>query len=153
MAYLALADLVAVIHALFVLFVVLGGWLALRWRWLPWLHLPALAWGAAVELGGWICPLTPLENWLRQAGGEAGYGTDFIGQYLLPLLYPPALTRALQMALGGAVLAANGVIYGLLWRRARRPPAPSSTPGEPLATPPRLQRPGRGRSDPGNPLA
>ena len=65
------ADAVAVIHLLFVAFAVLGGLLALRWHWVAWLHLPALAWGATVEFTGWICPLTPLENSLRSAGGVA----------------------------------------------------------------------------------
>ena len=71
MLYKLLADAVAVFHLLFVAFAVLGGLLALGWRWIPWLHLPALAWGATVEFAGWICPLTPLENWLRVAGGVA----------------------------------------------------------------------------------
>ena len=91
--YLLLADLVLIIHLAFVIFVLCGGLLVLRWRWIAWLHLPAVVWGAVVEFTGWICPLTPLENWLRAQGGETTYRSDFIAQYLLPVLYPEDLTR------------------------------------------------------------
>ena len=80
-----LADLVLCIHVGFVFFVIFGGLLVLKWRWIAWLHLPAAVWGAAVEFTGWICPLTPLENWLREQGGAASYRSDFIAQYLLPV--------------------------------------------------------------------
>ncbi|MGQ2981533.1 MAG: DUF2784 domain-containing protein [Polaromonas sp.] len=116
-----LADAVLLAHLLFIVFAVGGGLLALRWSWMPWLHLPALAWGATVEFTGWICPLTPLENALRQAGGAAGYTESFVEYYLLPLIYPGALTRELQWALGGALLLINAVVYGLVWHRRRRP--------------------------------
>ncbi|MBL8424926.1 MAG: DUF2784 domain-containing protein, partial [Candidatus Accumulibacter phosphatis] len=77
-----LADGIVVLHCLFIAFVVLGGVLALRWPRLAWVHLPAACWGAAIELSGWICPLTPLENRFRQAAGEAGYAGSFIDHYL-----------------------------------------------------------------------
>jgi hypothetical protein len=119
-----LADAVLLVHLLFIVFAVGGGLLALRWRWMPWLHLPALAWGATVEFTGWICPLTPLENALRQAGGAAGYAEGFIERYLLPLIYPGALTRELQFVLGGTLLLINAVVYAVVWRRRhRRKPA------------------------------
>lgn len=120
MIYRVLADAVLVLHLLFVAFALAGGLLALRWRWMPWLHLPALAWGVVVELAGWICPLTPLENVLRAAGGEAGYTGGFIEHYLLPMLYPAALTRETQWLLGGSLLAFNVVVYLLLWHRRKR---------------------------------
>lgn len=120
MPYRLLADAVLVLHLVFVAFALAGGLLALRWRWMPWVHLPALAWGAVVELTGWICPLTPLENALRTAGGEAGYSGSFIEHYLLPLLYPAALTRDTQWLLGGGLLAFNAIVYLLVWRRIRR---------------------------------
>jgi hypothetical protein len=78
------------------------------------LHLPAAAWAAGIEFTGWICPLTPLENWLRIRGGGAGYVGDFIGQYVLRVLYPAELTRGIQMVLGTAVLGVNIGIYGYL---------------------------------------
>jgi len=114
-----LADAV-LLHLLFIVFAVGGGLLALRWRWMPWLHLPALTWGATVELTGWICPLTPLENALRRAGGAAGYAAGFIERYLLPLIYPGALTRELQFVLGGTLLLINAVVYAVVWRRRQR---------------------------------
>ncbi len=116
MLYAMLADAVVVLHVLFVLFVLTGGLLALKWRWMIWLHVPAAAWGAIVECSGWLCPLTPLEQWLRAQAGQASYGGDFLAQYLLPLLYPPGLTRELQVLLGSVVVLVNGAIYAWLWR-------------------------------------
>jgi hypothetical protein len=115
-----LADAVLLLHLMFIVFAVGGGLLALRWHWMPWLHLPALAWGVTVEFTGWICPLTPLENALRRAGGAAGYTESFVEHYLLPLIYPAALTRELQLVLGGALLLINAVVYALVWQRRRR---------------------------------
>ena len=116
MWYLWLADLTLCLHAGFVLFVIFGGLLMLRWRWIAWLHLPAAAWGAFVEFTGWICPLTPLENWLRKQGGEDSYRSDFIAQYLLPMLYPGDLTRDLQLLLGTGVVVLNTAVYWWLWQ-------------------------------------
>lgn len=119
MFYKLLGDAVAIVHLLFVAFAVMGGLLVLRWRWLPWLHLPALTWGATVEFTGWICPLTPLENRLRMAGGAAGYSGGFVEHYLVPLLYPASLDRGTQLVLGLGLLAFNAVAYFLVWRRSR----------------------------------
>lgn len=111
------ADLLVILHLAFILFVMLGGVLLFRWPWVAWLHLPAVAWGALIELIGWICPLTPLEQHFRQAAGEGGYSGGFIEQYLLPLIYPEGLTREIQLALGLLVIIFNAVIYGLWWRQ------------------------------------
>lgn len=113
----ALADLVVVLHLGFVLFVVLGGLLVLRYPRLAWAHLPCAAWGALIEFAGWICPLTPLENWLRRQGGGAGYAGGFVERYLLPILYPGHLTRGIQIALGIAVVAVNVLVYWRVWAR------------------------------------
>ena len=117
--YHALADLVILVHIAFIVFVLFGGLLAFRWRWMPSAHLPAVVWGAAVEFFGWACPLTPLENVLRRAGGDAGYSVSFIGRYLVPLVYPAEFTRELQLLLGGAVVAVNALVYVLVLRRVR----------------------------------
>ncbi|CAN7531054.1 DUF2784 domain-containing protein [Cupriavidus necator] len=114
-----LADLVVIVHGLFILFVVAGGLLALRWPRVAWLHLPAAAWGVLIEWSGWICPLTPLENTLRQAAGQAGYSGGFVERYLLPLIYPAGLTPAVQLWLGLVVLVVNAAVYALWWRRRR----------------------------------
>ena len=111
------ADAVVVIHLLFIVFVLLGGLLVLRWHWLAAIHLPAVAWGAIVEFTGWLCPLTPLENSLRQAGAEAGYRGGFIDHYLIPIIYPAGLTRDTQLLLGAIVVAINLGIYAYLIRR------------------------------------
>jgi Protein of Unknown function (DUF2784) len=115
--YPVLADLVVLVHLGFVVFVVLGGLLVIKWPWLIWIHLAAVFWGVAIELSGWICPLTPFENWLRHKGGEENYQFDFIAHYLLPMLYPQGLTRRTQIVLGALVLVVNGAIYGWVLRK------------------------------------
>lgn len=114
-----LADAVLVLHLVFILFVVLGGLLVLRWPRLAWLHMPVFLWGAAIEFGGWICPLTPLEKWLRQLGGEDAYSGGFIEHYLTAAIYPDGLTRRIQLMIGTAVLVINAAVYLALWYRRR----------------------------------
>jgi hypothetical protein len=118
-----LADLVLVLHLGFVLFVVLGGLLALRWRWAPAIHLPAALWGVYIEASGGMCPLTPLENALRQSAGESGYAGGFIEHYLMPVLYPSWLNLPTQIVLASLVVIINAIIYGFAWRRHLRNPA------------------------------
>lgn len=120
MDYRLLADLVLAVHGLFVAFVVFGGLLALWKRWIAYLHLPALAWGALVIGMGWICPLTPLEVSLRQRAGDQGYDGGFIEHYLVPLIYPEAITRETQIVLAVLLVAGNLLIYALWARRGRR---------------------------------
>lgn len=117
MLYRALADLVVVLHLGFVLFVVLGGLLALRWPRAAWIHLPAALWGAGIEFVQGICPLTPLENRFRSLGGEAGYAGGFVEHYLLPVLYPAGLSQNVQWGLGIFVILLNVAIYTIVWRR------------------------------------
>lgn len=117
--YRLAADLLVIAHLAFVAFVVFGGLLALRWKRLVVLHLPALVWGIYTELFGVICPLTPIEVHLRQLAGQNGYPGDFLLHYLLPVLYPPELTRTVQVWLAVAALIPNLLIYSLLVRRRR----------------------------------
>ena len=112
-----LATLVVVAHLLFVAFVVAGGLLALRWPRVAWLHLPAALWGVAIALGGFVCPLTPLENWLRVRAGQAPYDTGFLEHYLLPILYPTVLTRGGQIGTGVFVVLVNALVYLRVVRR------------------------------------
>lgn len=116
-----LADLVLIVHLAFVVFVLCGGLLVLRWRWIAWLHLPAVVWGAVVEFTGWICPLTPLENRLRAQDGMVGFEEDFLARSILPLLYPGTLTHDVQVMLGVVVLVVNGMVYRGLWRYRSKP--------------------------------
>lgn len=117
MMYRALAAAVVILHFLFVAFVALGGFLAWRWRRVAWVHLPAAAWGVAIEFGGWVCPLTPLENGLRARAGLAGYSGGFVAHHVLPWLYPVGLTPPKQVMLGTLALLVNLVAYGLVLRR------------------------------------
>jgi uncharacterized membrane protein YhhN len=114
--YRVLADLVLVFHLAFVLFVVLGGLLVVRWPRLAWLHIPVAVWGVLIEYSGWICPLTPFENSLRVRGGEVGYSGGFIEHYIRPFLYPNGLTRGTQVVLGSLALLLNIAAYALLLR-------------------------------------
>lgn len=123
--YGALADLLLLVHGAFVLFVVAGGLVVARWPRVAWLHVPAALWGAFTEFAGFICPLTPLENAWRRAGGGQGYEGGFIEHYVTAALYPSGLTRTIQVALGLLVLGLNGWVYWRLWRRRRRDGAPA----------------------------
>ena len=115
-----LADFVVVFHVLFIAFAILGGLLVLRWRWVVWLHLPAVAWAVLVEINSWPCPLTPLENYFRRRGGEAGYRESFVEHYVMPVLYPVGLTDGIQILIGGFVFAVNVAVYTLVVRRWKR---------------------------------
>ncbi|MFK3969400.1 DUF2784 domain-containing protein [Pseudomonas sp. NPDC087358] len=123
MYYSLAADAVVVFHLLFIVFVMSGALLVLRWPALVWLHAPAVAWGMSVEFLHLYCPLTPLENSLRIKAGAAGYAGDFVGHYLIPLIYPAGLTPSIQIGLGVVVLTVNLIAYWRvikrLWRRRR----------------------------------
>jgi len=114
-----LAEGLVVLHLAFIVFAAVGGLLVLRVRWIAWLHAPAALWTISVAAFGWICPLTPLENALRRAAGGSGYEGGFVDHYVVPLVYPPGLTREIQIGLGLALLGANVAIYAVIWRRAR----------------------------------
>ena len=119
---LFVADVIVLVHFLFVIFVPLGGVLALRWPRVAWAHVPAAVWGTLIEFSVVSCPLTPLEKALRVAGGREAYDTGFIQHYIVPLLYPGGLTPAIQISLGIAVIAINAVVYAIViqrWRSAR----------------------------------
>jgi hypothetical protein len=119
--YRIAADATLIVHLAFILFVVIGAVLALRWRWMPLLHLPATAWGVYVELAGAFCPLTALENRLLVLAGQSGYGGSFVEHYLLHVIYPAGLTREMQQLLAVTVVLLNVVLYAwLLRRRSRR---------------------------------
>lgn len=120
MLFSFLADLVVVLHFAFILFAVFGGLLCLWRRGISWVHIPIALWAALIEFFGWICPLTPLENWLRLRAGEEAYGVRFVERYLLPLIYPAVLTRRLQITLGCLVVILNLAVYLMLWFRTKR---------------------------------
>jgi hypothetical protein len=117
-----LADGVVIIHLLFICFAVSGGILVMRWRMLIWLHLPAVAWAVLVEVNSWPCPLTPLENFFRRRGGEAGYPGGFVEHYVWPVIYPEGLTDRIQLLIGCFVFCVNVAAYAVVvarWRRGR----------------------------------
>lgn len=114
-----LADLVLVLHGTFVLFVVAGALLVVRWGWVARMHIPCVVWGAWIELTGGVCPLTPVENDLRRRAGEAGYQGGFIEHYVTAALYPDGLTRGMQIALGIGVVVLNVAVYTWILRRRR----------------------------------
>jgi Protein of Unknown function (DUF2784) len=115
--YRCAADALVVLHLAFVGFVVLGGLSVFRWPRVALAHVPAIMWAVLLELNGWLCPLTPWEQQLRLAAGEAGYAGGFIAHYLLPVIYPEGLTRNVQLVLAGVVVAVNAGVYGLIFRK------------------------------------
>ncbi|MDH5315245.1 MAG: DUF2784 domain-containing protein [Gemmatimonadota bacterium] len=117
MGFRLLADLIVVLHAAFVLFVVAGAVLVARWPKLLPVHLGCVAWGAYTEFTGTVCPLTPLENHLRRLAGQSGYAGGFIEHYVIPVIYPAGLTPGIQLALGVLAVGVNVVAYTILWRR------------------------------------
>lgn len=119
MALRLAADAILLLHAAFILFVLYGAALSIWWHWIPFVHLPAVAWGIFVELTGRVCPLTPLENSLRVRAGQSGYSDSFIEHYILDIIYPAGLTDGVQLALAGVVVVVNIVIYSWLLHRWR----------------------------------
>ena len=120
MFYGIIADIVVLIHLTFVIFAALGGVLFVWRRWAMWLHLPAFLWAVWIEIAGGICPLTPLENWLRTKAGQGGYEGDFVAAYLLPLLYPAGLTRNVQTMLAILIIVINIAVYGFIFYKHSR---------------------------------
>lgn len=116
------ADLTLLAHLAFIVFVMLGGLLSARWRWMPLVQLPAAAWGVFVELSGWGCPLTYLENHFRAAAGQAGYQGSFVEHYLQGILYPSGLNAAWQGMLALLVIVTNIAIYGWIAHKRSRAP-------------------------------
>ena len=115
-----LADMVLLLHVAFILFALSGGLIILWKRWVVWIHLPVLLWASVVNLAGWTCPLTPLENALRALAGQAGYEGGFVEHYVVPLVYPDVMSRDLEMVSGLAVLACNVLTYAFVIHRIRR---------------------------------
>ena len=111
MLYHYLADVIVIIHFVFIIFVIFGAFLLIRWRWIIWMHLPAAMWGVFIEFSGWICPLTPLENKLRKISGLDSYDISFVEHYIIPLIYPTDLTREVQILFGVVVVTVNMLIY------------------------------------------
>jgi hypothetical protein len=114
------ADAVVAFHFAFILFGVFGAALLVRWPRLVWLHLPVLAWGIWIEFSGNICPLTPLENRLREGAGGVGYSGGFIDHYLTPVIYPEGLTRGTQAVFGIILITVNVLLYWRFVRSQRR---------------------------------
>jgi hypothetical protein len=115
------AELIVLLHFAFIVFVLFGAGLTLRWKWIVWLHMPAFLWGAAIEFLGAICPLTPLEQRLRVAAGEAGYTGGFVEHYIVPVIYPAGLNAAIQLWLGVGVVVLNAAIYAWVLFARRSP--------------------------------
>jgi hypothetical protein len=128
-----LADLTVILHACFIAFVVVGGLLVIRWKAVAWVHIPAVIWAALIEFAGWVCPLTPLENWLRIRVGVGGYAGGFVQHYIVPVVYPAGLTRGIQIGLGVAVVVVNILAYRLAVSMRRKGP---DIGAKELATPP-----------------
>lgn len=120
MDYIVAANVIVVIHFAFVCFVVVGGLFVFMWRRIAYFHIPCVIWAALIEFQGWLCPLTPLEQQLREAGGQSGYEESFIEHYIVSLLYPEYLDRDIQIVLGSLVVVINLAVYGWLLTGKRK---------------------------------
>ena len=120
MAYRSLADAVVILHFAVVVFVIAGGLLVVKWPRVAWVHLPVIAWVIFAEWFDKICPLTFLENWLRDKAGVGSYRESFVGHYIMPVLYPDGLTHQMQVGLGTAILVINVTLYTIVVIRHRR---------------------------------
>lgn len=119
MLYQLAADFIVLIHIAFIVFVLAGGLLVFKWRWVIWLHIPAAIWGALIEIVGWVCPLTPIENMLRQASTSEVYTSSFLDRYLAPLIYPAGFTDEMATATGIAVIVINVLVYSIFLIRRK----------------------------------
>ena len=119
MIYKILADLTVIAHLAFIIFVLFGGLLCFKWKWFYWVHVPAFIWGILIEIWGWICPLTPLENYFYRMSGKAGYAGGFIEHYIIPIIYPAGLTRTLQFIFAALVILTNIAVYYFILARLR----------------------------------
>lgn len=119
--YRVLADAVVYLHFAFILFVILGGIFVIFRPKILWLHIPCVIWGMVIELAGFICPLTPLENYLRVHARQTPYSGDFVIHYIEPVIYPEGLTRELQIVFGLMVVMVNAFVYAWLFLRKKRP--------------------------------
>ena len=113
------ADGVLILHLAFILFVLFGAAMAVRWRWIPLVHLPAATWGVIIELSGGVCPLTYMENDFRLKAGQSGYTESFVEHYILDIIYPAGITTDIQFVLAGVVIVINIALYGWLYARRR----------------------------------
>ncbi|HVN72632.1 MAG TPA: DUF2784 domain-containing protein [Desulfomonilia bacterium] len=115
-----LADGVVLLHLGFIIFVIFGGIFIVFQSKVLWFHIPCVIWGILVELIGFICPLTPLENYMRIHAGRSPYSGDFVIHYIEPVIYPEGLTRELQIVMGLLVILFNFFIYGWLILRKNK---------------------------------
>jgi hypothetical protein len=112
--YRALTELTIIVHLAFVVFVVAGGILARRYRWLVPFHLGALTWAVYAEASsGVVCPLTVIENFFASRAGIATYSGDFVAHYLVPVIYQEGLPPKWQLVLVLVVVILNLLVY--LW--------------------------------------
>lgn len=114
MFYKILADFILIFHLLFILFVLLGGLLAFKKPKVIWLHIPVFIWGVLISIFRWVCPLTPLETYLRLNAGQEGYEGGFISHYIIPIIYPDDFGPVMGMYYAIIVIACNVIIYSLL---------------------------------------
>jgi hypothetical protein len=105
------ANLVLLLHFAFVVLAVFGGLCVLispRWAWF---HVPIVVWSSVVNLAGWTCPLTPLENRFRASASGAGYEGGFVQHYIGSVVYPKGMPRRLELIAGVSVALWNAMLY------------------------------------------
>ncbi len=114
------ADIILIIHFLFIIFVIFGAFLFFVAKKIVFIHIPAIIWGSYIELTHSICPLTYLENWLLQKANLTTYSEGFIQYYLVPIVYPTNLTKDIQIYLGIGLIVINIVIYAFIFGKMKK---------------------------------
>jgi len=116
-----LAELVLLVHLLWILWVILG-WMATRNRpLLRWFHIGSLLWGIVAEVGPWPCPLTIAEQWLELRAGPAPYQGGFLLHYLEIVIYPDISPGVLAWAGSGVCLLILGMHTRQFWQERHAP--------------------------------
>lgn len=111
------AALILMVHLVWLALVIFGAiWTRGRPVWSV-LHILALSWGIAVELGPWPCPLTMAEQYFAGAAGPASYQSGFLLHYLDAIVYPN-LPGWIVTTAGVAVCGFNLAVYAWRFRKS-----------------------------------
>ena len=114
------ANLILIVHFIFIIFVVFGALLFFVVKKIVFIHIPALIWGSYIELTHFICPLTYLENWFLNKANLTIYSEGFIQNYIIPIVYPADLTKNLQIYLGITLIVINIVFYAFIFNKLKK---------------------------------
>ncbi len=109
-----LANLVAGAHLLVIVVMLVGGFAIWRRPRMAWVHIPCALAILVVNVLGVDCPLTSLELWLREAGGQQPYSGGFISHYLIEPWHPDGITPGIRKGIYAVAVVPNALAYAVL---------------------------------------